>query len=134
MDQAIGDVFGFFNRWYRHRRGIPCLGVRVPRRLPELAVIHRSATAQYEGVGWHLRHQVSFFVEANLVAFCDHTNAFRVQIPLVENAFYDRFIALFHHHEHALLGLAEEDFKRLHVRLAQRHFVQINVHTHSTGC
>ena len=133
MNQAIGDVFGFFNRWYRYRRGVPCLGVSVPRRLTELAVIHRSAAAQYEGVGWHLGHQIAFLVEPNLVAFCNRTNAFRVQIPLVENAFYDRFIALFHHHEHALLGLAEEDFKRLHVRLAQRHFVQINVHAHSTG-
>ena len=68
-----------------------------------------------------------------MVAFRDRTYAFRVQIPLVENTLHDRFIALFHHHKHALLRLTEEDFKRLHIRLSQWHFVQINVHAHSTG-
>ena len=98
------------------------MGIRVPRWLAVLAVINRSAAAQHKCVGWYLGHQVALFVEANLVAFRDRANAFRVQIPFVENALYDLFIALFHHHEHALLGLAEKDFKRLQFGTAENPF------------
>ena len=49
----------------------------------------------------------------------------RVEVPLVENGFDLGLAALVDDHEHALLALAEQNLKRLHVGLALGHEVQI---------
>ena len=51
-----------------------------------------------------------------------------MQIPLVEDGLDLGLAALLDHHEHALLALAEQDLKRLHVSLARGHQVEADVH------
>ena len=97
--------------------------------LAVLSLIHRSTTAQYQAVGRNLTNELLAIEIAQGVAFGHHADVDGMKVPLVENGFDLGLLALLDHHQHPLLALAQEDFKRLHILLALGHQVQANVHT-----
>src|SRR5690606_22837643 len=102
--------------------------------LAMLPVIYRCSTAQYKRRSRRFRAKLSIPEVLKGILFYHFANLLTGKVPLIKDGFYFSLAAFFHHGKHALLAFGKQDFPGLHIFLAGGDFIQIDSHTHATGC
>ena len=97
------------------------------------ALVHRGAAAEDEGIRGDFRHERAVHEVPQSVAGGDFADGHGVQVPFGKDLLDHRFPALAHHDEHPLLRFTQQNFKRFHPGLAQRHPVEVDVHRHAAA-